>query len=101
MHHGVWKLNFEKRIFLDDDSTGSNYEVKAYFPIQNSTSPYLGSYSSIINSTSIDTTEPDLYKYMRNLPNSKLKTTYYTALGRERWGQYSVNNDQEILNLIE
>ena len=103
---GVWKINFESRI----DATGD--EEITYYPICYKSGskivPYLGSYSSIIASTSVDTSESDMYKYLRatnasgeHNVNEALRTAYYTALGRERYGQYSVNNDVNIIKLIE
>ena len=96
---GIWKLNFERKKYRDViDLSDDNYKYYYYYPIGVSNyKPYLGSYSSIINSTSVDTSEPDLYKYMRNSTSSNLKETYYTALARERWGQYSVNNNIDIV----
>lgn len=87
---GIWKINFERRNYQYENDD-NNYQTYYYYPIK-----YLGSYSSIVNSTSVDTTYIDLYNYMRNEEGSRLKTTYYTALGRERYGQYSVNKDIDI-----
>ena len=47
-----------------------------------------------------------MYKYMRGLSNSDrnnvIRKAYYTALGRERWGAYSVNNNSDnIITMIE
>lgn len=99
---GIWKLNFERRVYKSEDSYG-DLKNTFYFPRKE-----LGSYSSIINSTSVDTSYPDLYKFMRASDGSgnpkipeKIRETYYTALARERWGQYSVNKDIDILKSIE
>lgn len=113
---GIWKLNFESRIHLEEDAATGNYVENPYYPISywNGTKkiPYIGSYSSIITSTSLDNSESDVYKYLRNgldtngdgvgdTPiNDQLKKAYYTALARERYGRYSVNHDVNIINLL-
>ena len=108
---GIWKLNFERKSYKKLQSTG-NYETYYYYPISwkqsSRISPYMASYSSVVASTSVDNSYQDLYKYMRELRdndgdgvgeskiNNKIRDTYYTALARERWGQYSVNNEVEL-----
>ena len=37
------------------------------------------------------TSGQDMYEFIKNA-NMTLKTVYLTALGRERWGSYNVNN---------
>ncbi len=36
--------------------------------------------------------DKDMYKYIASLSDLNVKTAYLTALGRERWGAYNVNN---------
>jgi len=106
---GIWKINFERKNYRYAANDSDNYQNYYYYPIRYGSSSnnyaYLGSYSSIVNSTSIDNTNVDLYKYMRATEEdgttkkvvNSIRTTYYTALARERWGQYSVNNDIDIV----
>ncbi len=90
---GIWKINFERK---KDISEG---EEKFYFPLSfkvgDNIESYLGSYTSIMGSSGINeiktTTYPDMYTYMHN-QNTNLKKTYYTALGRERWCSFNINN---------
>ena len=95
---GVWKVNFERKNFRQPDGSTKNYSNYYYYPVRyRRDSPYLASYSSVVShSESLDNSEVDLYKYMRKSGNYNLKRTYYTALARERWGSYSVNNDIDI-----
>lgn len=103
-YRGVWKLNFESRVYKKELNNG-NYENISYFPTSYKNGgniiPYIGSYSSVIASTSTDSEYQDMYKYMREKrnddSNKAIKTAYYTALARERWGSYSVNNDINII----
>lgn len=96
-YRGIWKLNFESRAYKKELGDG-NYEDTSYFPISykngSSITPYIGSYSSIIASTSVNNEYQDMYKYMREERNGNdnnsiaIKTVYYTALARERWNPY-------------
>lgn len=96
-YRGIWKLNFESRAYKKELVDG-NYEDTSYFPISykngSSITPYIGSYSSIIASTSVNNEYQDMYKYMREERNGNdnnsiaIKTVYYTALARERWNPY-------------
>lgn len=56
----------------------------------------MGSYSSIMGNSGISGRnfigETDMYTYMEVWGNPTLKKIYYTALGRERWGSFHVNN---------
>ena len=56
----------------------------------------LGCYDSIVNQTKVNQTD-NFYDYMANLnaSNSRLASTYFTALGRERYTSYKINNDPE------
>ena len=106
---GIWKINFGRKNYKYAANDNDNYQNYYYYPIRYESSgnsyAYLGSYSSIVNSTSIDSSYQDLYKYMRATEedgttkkvDESIRTTYYTALARERWGQYSVNNDIDLV----
>ena len=112
LNTGIWKLNFARKSYQKEQSSG-NYETYYYYPISliqsGKISPYIASYSSVVASTSVDNSYQDLYKYMRdkdittgeNKVAKKIRDAYYTALGRERWGQYSVNNDIDVTKMIE
>lgn len=57
-------------------------ETKYYYPLKD----YYASYNSIITQNKMDSYE-DIYQYVGS-KNDKLKTAFYTAIGRERQGQY-------------
>ena len=80
---GIWKINFESKQYIDN--TGKN---TTYVPIKN----YAGSYTSIMGSYNVKPIGEDMYTYVHVKGNNDLKTVYYKALGRERWGAYNVNN---------
>lgn len=87
---GVFKLDFEKHYIKDEDKT------TYYFPIRaGKDNIYTGSYTSIVSQTSVDTSKGDMYKYMRDA-DKKLKTAYYTALARERYGSYKITHDTDF-----
>ena len=66
----------------------SNQQSIYYVPMNG----YIGSYTSIVGSTGINSLpENDMYKYINGKDNS-LKKAYYIALGRERWGAFNINN---------
>ncbi|MCI9063642.1 MAG: hypothetical protein HFJ17_03465 [Clostridia bacterium] len=94
---GIWKINFERKNYRQEK--GGNYENYYYYPIRHSGIPYLGSYSSVVSySTSLDNSKADLYKYMRESSvDNAVKTAYYTALARERYGAFFVNNDIDVV----
>lgn len=91
---GVFKINFERRSYLDGNDT------KYYYPLQfvygtNKKASYLGSYTSIVGSTAIDSIAyTDMYRYLLGRTDNPtgLKRVYYTALARERMSIYNVNN---------
>ena len=98
---GIWKINFERKSYQREIGDGDdNYQTYYYYPISDTNTPYIGSYSSVISSTSVKSDYGDMYKYMRSLTDSKydkIKNTYYTALARERWGAYAVNKDIDLV----
>ena len=58
----------------------------------------LGCYNSIVNQTNVKQTD-NFYKYMeeefKNNNKRRLASIYFTALGRERYTSYKINNDPE------
>ncbi len=93
---GVLKTNFERRTLM---TTQDDKEIKSfYYPISygvvgtDKKLPYLGSYTSIIGSASLNSIiYKDMYRYM-NGNDDNVKEVYYRALGRERMGAFNVNN---------
>ena len=82
---GLVKINFETR---------RDKEGKYYNPITLDGNLYLQSYSSLDTGTDIDSIDKtDMYRYISEKANDRLKKVYYTALGRERYGsfKYTVN----------
>ncbi len=64
---------------------------------------YIGSYTSVTGSSGLENSlvgvgdgYTDMYAYIRNQASTTLKEAYYTALARERWGSYHVNNDVNL-----
>lgn len=69
-------------------------EILILYHNGNSTNPILGCYSSIISQSNVESTD-NFYKYMEKYKsrNPTLATTYFTALGRERYSMYKTNHD--------
>ena len=81
---GYFNIDFEKKLYhIGDD----NYYCYPH--------DELGSYSSIVNQTSVESYK-NIYDYLSDKPN--LAKAYYTALGRERYGMYRINYDNYINN---
>ncbi len=85
---GVLDIDFERKSY-----SGNNGQTEYYYPKPN----IMASYTSIVNQTNVNPTD-NFYQYMsqtgkagKNNPN--LASTYFTALGRERYGMYRINND--------
>ena len=80
---GIWKLDFEQKQGFDDSG-----QITYYNPVR-----ALGSYTSIMGSSGLEasTSGQDMYEFIQGA-NKKLRKVYLTALGRERWGSYNVNN---------
>lgn len=76
---GRLNLDFLRRFRLEGEQT--NY----YYPLKD----YNASYNSIVMQNDM-TTYDDIYKYVNN-QSDELKKAFYTALGRERWGNYKVS----------
>ncbi len=79
---GVLNLDFERRVKLNDDGSESYF-----FPKKQ-----LGSYTSIVNNF-VSEEAQDFYKYIDG-KGENIAKAYYTALGRERYGMYRINNLQ-------
>lgn len=95
---GVWKLNCKLKKILEPAEEGNpaagNKEIW-YFPIRygaDSSQAYTGSYTSVI--TNYDITpqgNKGFFEYL-NDKDDTLKKVYLTALARERWGGFNINN---------
>ena len=49
--------------------------------------------SGLIETSIENSNYPDMYIYLDNITNNDtLKSAYYYALGRERWGAFNINN---------
>ena len=87
---GVWKVDFEQRQIVENttEEDGNTTEKTVhYFPKKE-----YGTYTSIMGSYDRNSiADKDMYKYVNSL-DANIKKTYLTALGRERWGSYNVNN---------
>ncbi len=81
---GYFNVDFEKKLYRINDE---NYYCYPH--------DELGSYSSIVNQTSVES-YTSIYDYLSDKPD--LAKAYYTALGRERYGMYRVNYDNYINN---
>lgn len=77
---GRLKLDFERNTLISD--TSSFY----YYPLED----YNASYDSVVMQNNV-TIYDDIYQYV-NGSDDKLKTAFYTALGRERYSTYKSNN---------
>ena len=97
---GVWKLNFEAKQYrqtnADENDVSIYYYPMTYIRSDGTKVVYQGSYTSVMGSYNVIPTNTveiaDMYEYIKSTTNTALKTAYYTALGRERWGSYNVNN---------
>ena len=81
---GRLNLNFSRRNVMANDS------IYYYYPLRD----YNASYNSVIMQDNL-TTYDDIYKYV-STQSDVYKKAFYTALGREREGQYKSTNEQLI-----
>ena len=77
---GRLNLNFSRRNVMANDS------VYYYYPLRD----YNASYNSVVMQDNL-TTYDDIYKYV-STQSDVYKKAFYTALGREREGQYKSTN---------
>lgn len=82
---GRLNLDFKRRII-----TNNNNVSRYFYPLQ----AYNASYKSIIMQDDV-TSYDDIYEYV-NSQSDELKKAFYTALGREREGQYKSNYNINI-----
>ena len=76
---GVFNIDFERKSIYDNDvQTTVNYFPK----------PAIGSYTSIVTQTNVESTD-NLLEYVEGV-SGNLAKIYYTALGRERYSMYKV-----------
>ena len=90
---GVLNLDFE---FRKDGATGLSYRKKTE----------LGCYTSIVGRENVDNSYDSIYEYLQSFDSTdevikKVKELYYTALGRERWGTYKIENPSNISKIFE
>ena len=82
---GVLNTDFERRTYTD-----GNGLTKYFFPKKQ-----LASYTSIVNQSNVDTIDNgNIYEYIQK-KGGNIAKAYFTALGRERYGQYRTNNNYE------
>lgn len=116
---GILDLSFERHIYYEQEESSGEDTSMYYYPKSYSVSytdgsgntltrqtPYLGSYTSIILNTTVNSLEnSDMYRYLRGLTSNAnattLKGVYYKALGRERYGSYKSNNDLSLEYYLE
>lgn len=79
---GRLNIDFTRKYITNDDGT-----MYYYYPLKD----YYASYNSVIMQNNM-TTFDDIYKYVDS-QSVQLKTAFYTALGRERWGIYKRSVD--------
>ena len=85
--------NFELR---KDAATGYSYTQKKQ----------LACYTSVVGQENVNNSYDSIYEYLQSLDNSdevvkKTKQLYYTALGRERWGMYKIENPSDLVILLD
>jgi len=86
---GVLDLDFEVR---KDAATGTYYTNKKQ----------LGCYTSIVGQENVNNTYDSIYEYIQETNiEEEIKQKYYTALGRERWGSYKIENPSEINQILD
>lgn len=81
---GILNIDFERKSVMRNDT--KHY----FFP-----KTELGCYTSIVTQTNVNESN-NLYQYMQE-KGGKLAQSYFTALGRERYGMYKTNHDPEKL----
>ncbi len=101
---GLFNVDFERRTALaryrDKSGIDLTYETTIYYyPREDQ-----ASYNSVISQKSVDSSQSiselmkEYAKKGETTKEGKLAKLYYTALGRERYGQYRVARDIESLN---
>ena len=87
---GVFNIDLKRRTYIEDDDVVQDY----YYPKH-----YFADSTSVVQSTETEEMPDGVYKYVDSLPDTanNIKTAYYTALGRERFGTYKVNNNYRDL----
>lgn len=87
---GVLNIDFEIKSGTKNDGTTIDF-----MPKSNGDSPYVGCYSSIVDTDGINETN-NMYKYMEEMAKrgkTYIPKEYFTALGRERQSMYRTDND--------
>lgn len=87
--HGILDLDFETR---RDGQTGEYYIPKLG----------LASYSSIVGQEKLNTKYDTIYEYLKNTTiEENVKNIYYTALARERWASFKVENPSQVPRILD
>ena len=87
--HGILDLDFETR---RDGQTGEYYVPKRG----------LASYSSIVGQEKLNTKYDTIYEYLKNTTiEGNVKKIYYTALARERWAAFKVENPSQVPRILD
>lgn len=84
-----FNIDFERK------SVTTNNGTKYFYPKRYAGQVPLGSYGSIVTQTEVETPN-NMYEDMAK-KGGFLAQKYFTALGRERYGMYKTNNDNETL----
>lgn len=92
---GIGVLNIDFEIKSGTKSDGTTID---FMPKSDAVSPYLGCYSSIVDTDGINETD-NMYKYMEDIknqnPSTPIPRAYFTALGRERYSMYRTKNIED------
>lgn len=84
---GVFNIDLKRRTYIEDDDVVQDY----YYPKH-----YYADSTSVVQSTDVNEMPNGVYAYVDGLSDN-IKSAYYTALGRERFGTYKVNNNYREL----
>lgn len=85
-----FNIDFERKSVTTKNGT------RYFYPKQYGGKVPLGSYGSIVTQNDVEVID-NFYKYIAPKGDVPLAQKYFTALGRERYGMYKTNNDNETL----
>ncbi len=85
-----FNIDFERKSVTTKNGT------RYFYPKQYEGNVPLGSYGSIVTQNDVEVID-NFYKYIAQKGDVPLAQKYFTALGRERYGMYKTNNDNEKL----
>lgn len=84
---GVFNVDLKRRTYIEEDDVVQDY----YYPKH-----YYADPTSVVQSNDVNEMPKGVYAYVDGLGDN-IKSAYYTALGRERFGTYKVNNNYREL----